>query len=233
MLLKDISFQCPEDNIHYDDVLLELAEQDRTGEILRLWESPVSFVVLGRIGKPEQDVHVSLAFQDRIPILRRSSGGGTVLQGRGCLNYSLILCIQDHPGLRDIRKSYQILLQNIIALLEPLGVHCAIRAVSDLVLLPEEKKFCGNAQRRRRKFLLHHGTILYDFDISLMERYLKIPMSMPEYRRKRSHEDFVANVKVPVNAMKKAFRDYFGISESQEIPSPEETRILGQKALDF
>jgi lipoate-protein ligase A len=42
--------------------------------------------------------------------------------------------------------------------------------------------------------LLHHGTFLCDFDLGLMERYLKKPAREPAYRRGRSHGEFVANL---------------------------------------
>ena len=91
MQLRDISFPTPQENITFDDVLLNLAEKHEAGEYLRFWESPSVFVVLGRIGRAEIDVNATNTKTDGIPVLRRSSGGGTVVQGPGCLNYSLIL----------------------------------------------------------------------------------------------------------------------------------------------
>ena len=100
MLLKDISFPTPEVNILFDEVLLFLAEKGQAGEVLRFWESPVPFIVLGRTGKEEDDIYLQKAKEHHIPVLRRASGGGTVLQGKGCLNYSLVL-----PQNRPARHS--------------------------------------------------------------------------------------------------------------------------------
>ena len=104
MRLKTISFSTPQENILFDDVLLELAEQQKAPETLRFWESDQLFIVLGKTSKIEDDVFINLVRKDKIPILRRSSGGGTVLQGKGCLNFSLILSKNYHPALQTIKN---------------------------------------------------------------------------------------------------------------------------------
>ena len=42
--------------------------------------------------------------------------------------------------------------------------------------------------------ILFHGTILYDFDLSLISKYLKNPPIQPDYRNHRSHEQFIKNI---------------------------------------
>jgi len=202
MQLRDISFPTPQENITFDDVLLNLAEKHEAGEYLRFWESPSVFVVLGRIGRAEIDVNATNTKTDGIPVLRRSSGGGTVVQGPGCLNYSLILSKQKHPELNDLRKSYEWISAKVISSLHQAGVEAYFRPISDMATGLNEKKFSGNAQRRGKHYVLHHGTILYDFDLSLISRYLNMPQDIPEYRKHRPHTDFVTNVPIVVQAFK-------------------------------
>jgi len=83
MQFRDISFPTPQENIAFDEVLWRMAEKHEAGEYLRFWESAQVFIVMGRIGREEMDVNTSRAQKDRIPVLRRSSGGGTVVQGPG------------------------------------------------------------------------------------------------------------------------------------------------------
>ena len=104
MQLRDISFSSPTENILFDEVLWRLAEKDEGGEFLRFWESSEVFIVLGRAGQAQEDVNLVAAQKDNIPVLRRSSGGGTVVQGPGCLNYTLILSKQKRPVLNDLRR---------------------------------------------------------------------------------------------------------------------------------
>jgi lipoate-protein ligase A len=225
MKFRDVSFPTPQENIAYDDVLLSLAEKQGCGEYLRFWESEQIFVVLGRIGHPEVDVNTLQTRKDNIPVLKRSSGGGTVVQGPGCLNYSLILSKQKHPELNDLRKSYQWISDKVIEALRQAGVEAYFRPTSDLATGSSEKKFSGNAQRRAKHYILHHGTILYNFDLSLISRYLNMPQDIPEYRKARPHTDFVTNIPLNVPVFKDSLAQIFQASVLQS-PSAQELSLL-------
>jgi lipoate-protein ligase A len=56
------------------------------------------------------------------------------------------------------------------------------------------RKVSGNSLRMARTAFLYHGTLLYDFDLPLISRYLRRPPSSPAYRAGREHGDFVANL---------------------------------------
>lgn len=211
MLLKDISLPTPQENILYDNVLLELAERGEGEETLRFWESRELFIVLGRIGNPAADLHITKVLADRIPVLRRSSGGGTVLQGKGCLNYTLLLS-KERPEIRDLHRSYQFILGRVVAALKNLGIDAASRPLSDIALAQNNKKISGNAQKRSKKFILHHGTLLYQFNLKKIEEYLVMPKDIPEYRQSRAHRDFVANLSIPAEALKKEISGVFAAS---------------------
>jgi lipoate---protein ligase len=228
MVLKDISFNTPQENILYDEVLLFLSESGQGGEVLRFWESDILFVVLGLIGKEKEDVNIPLIEQDGISVLRRCSGGGTVLQGKGCLNYSIILSKELHPQILSIKESYRYLLGKVIAALNDLGIESVFQPISDIALRKINKKISGNAQKRLRKSILHHGTILYDFDLSKIERYLRIPRDMPEYRQGRRHEEFLSNVGLSVRDFKTKLMESFQIREQERFPSLLEKKVLNE-----
>jgi len=225
MQLRDISFPTPQENITFDEVLWRLAEKHEAGEYLRFWESSKIFVVMGRIGRAEIDVNAIHAKKDNIPVLRRSSGGGTVLQGPGCLNYTLVLSKQKHPELNDLRQSYQWISAKVIEALASAGVEAYFRPMSDLAIGTDEKKFSGNAQRRGKHYILHHGTILYKFDLSLISRYLNMPKDIPEYRKRRSHTDFVTNIPIDPHVFKDHLAQIFLASVLQS-PGAEELSLV-------
>jgi lipoate-protein ligase A len=77
-------------------------------------------------------------------------------------------------------------------------VVCA--GISDLAIAG--RKCAGNAQQRKRTHLLHHGTLLCSFDLNLMARYVAHPPREPDYRKQRSHLDFVTNLSVSIDAVK-------------------------------
>ena len=86
----DLTFDTPAANLACDEALLDDAEQHGGPGLLRFWEPRQYFVVLGYAKKFAEETRVEACREENIPIHRRCSGGGTVLQGPGCLNYSQI-----------------------------------------------------------------------------------------------------------------------------------------------
>lgn len=192
MRTLDLTLATPADNLALDEALLLAAEAGDAGEVLRLWEWPDYAVVLGSGGKLADDVDQVACDADGVPILRRSSGGGTVLLGTGCLCFSLVLRFDRHEALTEVRPSYHYILGRV---LEAFALEdSAIDGISDLTW--RGRKFSGNAQQRKRHHVLHHGTILYAFDLPRVGRYLRQPPRQPEYRANRPHQDFVGNLDV-------------------------------------
>jgi lipoate-protein ligase A len=200
--LLDLSLDTPEENLALDEALLLHAEAHCPGpsgrnslcasEVLRFWESRTYFVVLGAGGKVNEDVHLANCLRDNIPILRRDSGGGTVLQGPGCLNYTLVLDLAHRPMCADITGTNRYVVERLCAALSSRWPAIEWRGTSDLALAG--RKISGTAQRRKKRHILFHGTLLYCFDFRLVERYVQHPAKEPDYRKKRPHIDFLANL---------------------------------------
>ncbi|MBI2059189.1 MAG: lipoate--protein ligase family protein [Nitrospirae bacterium] len=210
----------PKEDLELDDRLLDECDRGKHGPALRFWESPVHCVVLGTSSQPERDVNDSECERLNISILRRSSGGGTVLIGPGCLNFSLVLPIPESGPLRNIQDTTCFILTRHRAALEPiLGAPIESQGTSDLTL--GGRKFSGNAQRRKRRALLFHGTFLYDFDLSLVERVLHAPLRQPAYRSERSHKDFLINLPLLPGRIRKVLEGAWssGYSESLQVCS--------------
>lgn len=187
------TFPSPEENLSAEEFLFYQKNQGDGEDILRIWESEVYFVVLGSSQYVNEEIFLDRCKFHGIKILRRCSAGGAVLQGPGCLNFSLFLNLDRYPQLRNIRDSYHFLLSKLIATLyQEWGLETAIEGISDLCYMG--KKISGNAQRRNSKVLLHHGTLLYRLDYELLEDVLKIPKIQPEYRVGRTHKDFVGTL---------------------------------------
>ena len=174
------------DSLARESRLHDLAE-DGAGEFLWIWELTEPAIVMGHAADCILDVHQEACERAGVPILRRSSGGRSVLLNKGCLNYTLILRHQEH----GLREWYRTILE---AVLDAAGVAGARCEATDLTL--RNRKFAGCAQRRLRHTLLHHGTILYDFDIAAAGRFLAMPRRQPAYREGRSHAEFLTNVDV-------------------------------------
>ncbi|HEV3385489.1 MAG TPA: lipoate--protein ligase family protein [Gemmata sp.] len=246
MRLLDLTLPSPAENLALDEALLIAAEEGSCGEVLRLWELSSQAVVVGAGGSVVIDVNVAACEADGIPILRRASGGGTVLLGPGCLCFSLVLAYDRAPGLDQIASSNQYVLGRILKALKTIAPNTAIEGTSDLAIArphfpirqrphpptPSPRgrgganplplslgerglggegetltgvggesetqgftlKISGNAQQRKRRYFLHHGTLLCGFDLEKIPKYLNSPERQPTYRQTRLHKDFLANL---------------------------------------
>ena len=206
MKYLDLTLPDPASNLACDEALIEFFESsDAADGLLRIWESENHFVVLGRSNRIDSEVNVATCEFEKVPILRRLSGGGTVLQGPGCLNYTLIL--RNHIDVPvEIGESFQFVLEHHKRCIQQMtGSHVAIDGVSDLVI--EGRKFSGNAQYRKRRFALLHGTFLLNLNLAMIDRILRIPSKQPEYRKNRAHEDFVKNLHLEPCEVRRGLRE--------------------------
>ena len=212
MKYTEITFETPEENLACDEVLLDLCEDGHSGEILRFWEPNQYFVVLGYSSKANQEVNLAACKKNKIPVLRRSSGGGTILQGPGCFNFSLILDTQNGRPLKNLIETNRYIMEKHKQALEPLiKFPISIEGFTDLAL--NQLKFSGNAQRRKKRFLLFHGSFLLKFNLAMIEKYLLIPKRQPPYRKNRSHLNFLMNLNVPAKKIKSALRQIWSVDE--------------------
>jgi lipoate-protein ligase A len=205
MKLLDLTLLSPADNLACDEALLDAAEAGTGDEVLRFWESRELFVVVGYANKVAAEVNVAVCEARGIPVLRRCSGGGTVVQGPGCLNYTLVLQITADGTLHNIGIANQFIMrQNRAALETVVKRPVAVRGHTDLTI--GDRKFSGNSQRRRKHFLLFHGTFLLNFDLAFVSELLPMPSKQPDYREHRAHTDFLMNLNISAEKVKAALR---------------------------
>ncbi|MBN2291400.1 MAG: hypothetical protein JXM70_03180 [Pirellulales bacterium] len=220
MRLLELTLPTPAENLALDEALLAEADENASSapgmlrETLRIWQSPQMAVVVGRSSRIDDEVQVAECCRRRIPILRRPSGGATVVIGPGCLMYTLVLNLESRPILRAADQAHRFVLDRLgIALRGAIGDKQTSlsaswgitgRGTSDLAYGRNAMKFSGNAIRYGRRYLLYHGTILYDFDIDLIEILLKTPPIVPDYRRNRKHQDFLANLPLAEDQIRQA-----------------------------
>jgi lipoate---protein ligase len=192
-----LTLDTPAANVALDEQLLAAAETgELLGETLRLWESPQPVVVLGR-SSPEREVHVEPCRADGVSIVRRVSGGATVVLGPGCLMYALVLDRSHRADLRGVDCAHAHVLNRLTTALGSLVPGVERAGSSDLALATKDgtpsRKFSGNSLRVKKSHVLYHGTILYDFPLERLERWLATPARQPDYRERRAHGDFVTN----------------------------------------
>ncbi len=228
MRLLDLTMPTPAENLALDEALLLAAEEADGGELLRLWELPALAVVVGSGGSVEIDVKVAACEADGVPILRRASGGGTVLLGSGCLCFSLVIACERLPGLNEIPASNRYVLRRILRALQGIVPDAVVEGTSDLAV--SGRKFSGNAQQRKRRHFLHHGTLLCGSDLGLVPKYLNAPERQPTYRQDRPHAEFVMNLPTTVADVKRLLvEEWQPDGEYESLPCDVVQRLVEEK----
>jgi lipoate-protein ligase A len=243
MEFLDLSFPTPAENLACDEALLDWREKDGGDGILRFWESPETFVVVGYANKIAAEVNIARCESDKIPIFRRCSGGGTVLQGPGCLNYALILPIGENSPLSGISGANKYIMDRNLETIQSIAgksLDIKVQGCTDLAAAdeigdwrregaplageaptlpaPVFRKFSGNSQRRHKAFLLFHGTFLLSFNLEAIGKFLIFPSRQPDYRADRSHGDFLRNLNLPTGAVKDAMKTVWKAPEPLQTP---------------
>jgi lipoate-protein ligase A len=174
-----------------DMALFRAVESGAADRLYHCWHTSRPIVVAGRFRQLADDVLEDACRADGVPVIHRESGGGTVILGAGCLNYALAVANVSRPEFADVAASFEVILEAIAA---ALGVPGLVRAGTDLAL--DGRKVGGSAQRRGRRALLHHGTLLCGFSPAVATRYLREPARQPAYREGRRHADFLGSIPV-------------------------------------
>jgi lipoate-protein ligase A len=206
----------PAELLAVDEVALEATEQ--TGqELFWTWEAATPWAVVGLGQSVSREVNLAACTAANIPVFRRCSGGGAVVQGPGCLNYAVTLRWERDPELASITGTNRWIMNRQRAALQSLvALPVAVCGHTDLALGPENHrlKFSGNAQRRRRTALLFHGTLLNTFDLALLARCLQHPSAEPEYRAGRPHSDFITNLNLAPADLRQALTKAWEVTGS-------------------
>lgn len=152
-------------------------------------EGSPTTIVMGISGKEEELVHLSQASQDGIPLIKRFSGGGTVIVDENTLFVTFICQKTLHsfspypePIMRWTASLYKKAFQHPLFSLRE----------NDYVI--GDKKCGGNAQYIRKERWLHHTSFVWDYRKENMD-YLLHPQKTPAYREGRSHSDFLCSLK--------------------------------------
>lgn len=169
-----------------DDQVLALYRQDLSVDF---FIPTATSVVLGASNNPKLEVFEDYCRENKIPILKRYGGGGAVVLYPGCVVLRVGTWVKE-----PYKNAYYFrLISNALVKTFAVGDSKLATArqsgISDIVF--NDKKFVGSSLFRSRNYLLFQASILCELDLSLMARSLRHPTREPEYRRNRSHEEFL------------------------------------------
>lgn len=156
-------------------------------------ERHVQAIAMGISGKPELLLDAALVRAGRVPVLRRFTGGGTVVLDRGSLLVSLISGTDALPAVSPFPN--ELMAWTAAELYAPL---LAPHTANTFGLVEQDyvigaRKCAGNAQAISGGRWVHHTSFLWDFAPEPMA-LLKLPTRRPAYRGERSHADFLVGL---------------------------------------
>lgn len=187
-------------------------------------------IVMGISGNPERLLHTSQVQSDRIPVIRRFSGGGTVIVDEDTLFISFLMTKEAVP----VAPFPEPILRWSSELYEQSWNLPGFRLVENDYVIGEHK--CGgNAQYIRQGRWLHHTSFLWDYSPTNME-YLRLPEKRPRYRADRPHSEFLCRLRDHAESKEVLVkRLYTELSKRFELSEMEEPRefVPHRRALEL
>lgn len=173
-------FHDPALNLAAEEWMSDRVEKDEV--IFYLWQNQ-NTVVIGRNQNPYKECDLQAIERDGNTLIRRRSGGGAVFHDLGNLNFTFVA---------DDRYDLELNLKVILDALKEFGLDAEFSGRNDILL--DGKKFSGNAFSSKGTKKTHHGTILYNVDMSRLSNYLKVPKLKMEAKGIKSVVSRVTNL---------------------------------------
>ncbi len=159
-----------------------------TEDFFIIWRSERSIVV-GKHQNALAEINHKFVRDNNIHVARRLSGGGTVFHDPGNVNFTFIRTVKEISEV-----NFKIFTQPIVQSLQKLGVDAYTTGRNDLMV--DEKKISGNAEHVYKKRVLHHGTLLFNSDLSKLNGALQVDLSRFEDKSIQSNRSPVTNISV-------------------------------------
>lgn len=165
-----------------DDQILKRASEDL---VIESFIPQKTMVVLGSANLATMEVRDDLP--SGIEVLKRAGGGGTVVLYPGAVVVSVGCWVRQHF---QNRIYFAAINQAIIDVLQSkLSSPLSQKGISDLCV--HERKFAGTSMFRSKNYLLYQASLICQLDVDLIETCLRHPSREPDYRRGRTHRDFL------------------------------------------
>lgn len=173
---------------HFNLALEEYAVKylNPSEDYIILWQNEPS-VIIGRNQNTVEEINSKYIKDNNINVVRRLSGGGAVYHDLGNLNFTFIV-----KNENDVASNFKIFTEPVINALKKLNINAEFSGRNDITI--DGKKFSGNAQYYYGDRLLHHGTILFNSNLSVVQDALNVKQEKIESKGVKSVKSRVTNV---------------------------------------
>ena len=156
-----------------------------------LWIPDKTYIVLGASNKADNSIVESLVVRDNISVLKRRTGGQTVMLTPKNLIISAIITDETVVKPKDVFNKFNDLIIGVIE--QDHFVKFSTKGISDIAL--GEKKIMGSSMYRNKEKLFYHAVLNFEESPATFQKYLTHPSKEPDYRIGRSHAEFVTSLK--------------------------------------
>ena len=160
-------------------------------ESYKIWQPDDNYIILGRSNRPEVSLNIEMVKNDKIKVLKRPSGGETVILTPSTLVFSIIIPAEklQHP-----KKIFEIINNSLIEEFQQKGISGIYsRGISDLSI--GEQKIMGSSMYFKDHKYFYHAVLNISEDPEFISKYLKHPSKEPNYRKGRNHSEFITSLK--------------------------------------
>ena len=159
---------------------------DKSKDYFFLWQNHHTIVV-GKNQNTVAEINNAYVREAGITVVRRLSGGGAVYHDMGNLNFTFVADAKEMESI-----NFHLFCQPIVETLRSFGVEAVISGRNDITV--DGKKFSGNSQYLKDGRVMHHGTILFDSDLSVVGKALCVDREKMESKGIRSVASRVTNL---------------------------------------
>ncbi|MFX1374985.1 MAG: biotin/lipoate A/B protein ligase family protein [Promethearchaeota archaeon] len=224
-------------NMALDEAILQKVIEKKSPNTLRFYKWKPSTASIGRNQSVNNEINIEFVDEKGLNIVRRMTGGGAVFHDeKREITYSIVCPIKflESLGAKRVIEQFEIITQGIIMGLTFYGLKTEKDIIHCPAILLDGKKFSGNAQVRKKGYILQHGTILLDIDPDLMYSVLKAPENIGKSRMVQSVRAKCIGIKnylqeyneeQLLNSLKRGFQQSLGIKLKEKTFSEEENNL--------
>lgn len=180
----DLMTTDPSYNLAMEQYVFDCLPRDRM--YFMLWQND-NAIIVGKYQNTIAEINEEAVRERGIRVVRRLSGGGAVYHDMGNLNFTFITDVGESNAL-DLK----LFCEPVVRTLATLGVKAEVNGRNDITI--DGKKFSGNSQYIRQGRVMHHGTIMFDSDLSVVSEALRVDPTKIQTKGIRSVRSRVTNV---------------------------------------
>lgn len=220
--ILDLEYDDPYMNVALEEAIMKCVGKKAAPYTLRFWRNSKA-VIIGSFQCPELEVDISICRENRIPIIRRVTGGGAVYHDKGTLNYSLFTPKSSHSFSISFLRVFKSIIMSVVKALHSFGLNRI--SLSNNAIVVGGKKISGLAGAIKDGATLIHGSLLINSDLNILSDVLllhRVPSKMELQRNfTRSQRMDVVNLENAIGriislddvkrALTKEFEELFSV----------------------